>query len=400
MLFVGIDISKDTFDFFLDNSIKGSFPNSIDGYESFVSLFSNKFNDLSNLSFVIESTGIYSKNIFVFLKSHDFENLFFVSPFDVSKTRKILNWPKTDKLDAKLIQKVAQKFSEKLTPFVSKDELFVSLREITRSRYHLSHQLAKEKTYLASLIAGYFPGLTKELNLSKTLLTILSDFSAEDIFNMSINDLFNIVSSISKKRLDIDFAKKLKSIVSKAYRSNLTDFNTANFTIALSFDRIKLFKDQIKRIDKQLKSYFSKLNTTLDSIPGVSVVLATSIISEIGDINNFSSDSKLSSFSGIRWDLNDSGKVSGNHKSLSKKGNKYLRYYFYQAAISAIRSDPVLKSYYGTKRRQGKSHKAAVVLTARKLIRSIFIMLKNNIPYQPVELYQPSQKQIIVHKED
>ncbi|WP_420856926.1 transposase [Tepiditoga spiralis] len=94
------------------------------------------------------------------------------------------------------------------------------------------------------------------------------------------------------------------------------------------------------------------------------------------NINNFSSDSKLSSYAGLRWDLNDSGKNTNNHKGLSKKGNKYLRYYFYQASSLAIIHDPVLKSYYKMKRAQGKSHKAAVVLSARKLLRSIFFMLK------------------------
>ncbi|WGS63883.1 IS110 family transposase [Marinitoga aeolica] len=95
-------------------------------------------------------TGVYSKNIFVFLKSHGFDELFFVSPSDVHNTRKILNWPKTDKLDAKVIQKTAIKFPENLTPFVPKDSFFESLREITRSRYHIN---------------------------------ILSDYSAEDIVN-------------------------------------------------------------------------------------------------------------------------------------------------------------------------------------------------------------------------
>jgi transposase len=389
MLFVGIDVSKDKLDYFLDNSIKGVVDNSIDGYEKLVSIFKGKV-----VAFALESTGVYSKNIFVFLKSHGFDELFFVSPSDVHDTRKILNWPKTDKLDAKVIQKTAIKFPENLTPFVPKDSFFESLREITRSRYHISHQLAAEKTYLASLIAAYFPGLSKELNLSKTLLSILSDYSAEDIYNMSINDLFNLVSSLSKKRLGIDFAKKLKSIITKIYRSTLNDFNTANFNIALAFDRIKLLKSQIDRIDKQLNLYFKRLNTTLDTIPGISVVLSMSIISEIINIDNFASDSKLSSYAGLRWDLNDSGKKTDNHKDLSKKGNKYLRYYLYQAASCAIRYDPVLKSYYKKKRDQGKSHKAAVVLTARKLVRSIYYMLKNNSSYNPIELSQSSKKMV------
>lgn len=392
MLFVGIDVSKDKLDYFLNNSIKGIVDNSIDGYEKLVSIFK----DMDDIAFVLEPTGIYSKNIFVFLKSHGFDDLYFVAPYDVSSTRKILNWPKTDKLDAKIIQKTAQKFPENITPFVPKDSFFESLRELTRARYRISHKLAAEKTYLTELIAAYFPGLAKEINLSKTLLTILSDYSVDDIVNMSIQDLFNLAASLSRKQLGIDFAKKLKSIVTKIYRSNLNDFNTANFNIAFTFDRIKLLQSQIKRIDKQLKTYFKRINTTLDTIPGISVVLTVSIISEIVNIDNFASDSNLSSYAGLRWDLNDSGKVTDNHKSLSKKGNKYLRYYFYQAASLAMLNDPVFRAYYKKKRAQGKTHKAAVILTARKLIRSIFYMLKNNVPYNPVELSQPSKKVVFL----
>ncbi|MBM7558715.1 transposase, partial [Marinitoga litoralis] len=74
MLFVGIDVSKDKLDYFLDNSIKGVVDNSIDGYEKLVSIFK----DMDDIAFVLEPTGIYSKNIFVFLKSHGFDDLFFV----------------------------------------------------------------------------------------------------------------------------------------------------------------------------------------------------------------------------------------------------------------------------------------------------------------------------------
>ncbi|KAF2955375.1 IS110 family transposase [Marinitoga sp. 38H-ov] len=109
MLFVGIDVSKDKLDYFFDNSIKGVVDNYIDGYEKIVSLFKNK-----DVAFALESTGIYSKNIFIFLKSHGFNELFFVYLFDVHNTRKIFNCPKIDKLDAKQIKKTIISFLKKL----------------------------------------------------------------------------------------------------------------------------------------------------------------------------------------------------------------------------------------------------------------------------------------------
>ncbi|WP_129408559.1 IS110 family transposase [Marinitoga lauensis] len=92
--------------------------------------------------FVLEPTGIYSNNIIIFLKSHGFNNLYIVAPYDVSNTRKILNWPKTDKLDAKIIQKTAHKFPENLTPFVPKDS-FLNL---------LENLLALDSIFLISLL--------------------------------------------------------------------------------------------------------------------------------------------------------------------------------------------------------------------------------------------------------
>ncbi|KAF2956394.1 hypothetical protein AS160_06730, partial [Marinitoga sp. 38H-ov] len=65
-----------------------------------------------------------------------------------------------------------------------------------------------------------------------------------------------------------------------------------------------------------------------------------------------------------------------------------------QAASYAIIYDPVLKSYYKKKRDQGKSHKAAVVLTARKLVRSIYYML--NTSYNPIELSLPSKNVVFL----
>lgn len=382
MFFVGIDVSKDKLDFYLNKKVKGIVSNDVDGYTKLYEIFK----EYEDIAFILESTGIYSKNLFMFLKSRNLENLYYISAKDVALFRKIMNWPKTDKIDAKLIQSAGSKFSEKLTPFVIPEDKILALRPLTRDRYYLSHQLAKEKTRLLSMLADYFPGLSKELNLSNTLMTILSDYDADEITNMSINDLFKIVSDISKKQLSIDFAKKLKSIVSKSYSNKLADYNTANIMIKLSSERIVLLKKQIALIDKKLKSFLNMINQTLTTIKGIGPILAASIISEIGNINNFKTDSKLSSFAGLRWDKRESGKYIDENPSLSKKGNKYLRYYLYQAASSVKMYEPVFKEYYRSKIREGKVHKAAVILTARKLIRSIFIMLKDNVPYKPNEL--------------
>ncbi|KAF2956649.1 hypothetical protein, partial [Marinitoga sp. 38H-ov] len=88
--------------------------------------------------------------------------------------------------------------------------------------------------------------------------------------------------------------------------------------------------------------------------------------------------SKLSSYEELRWDLNDSGNI------ITKICNKYLRYYLKQLLIILFLN---IKD-------QGKSHKAAVVLTARKQLEVYTICL--NIPYNHIELSQSSKKMVFL----
>jgi hypothetical protein len=272
MVFVGIDVSKDTLDYYLNSKTRGVVSNDVDGYVEFY----EKFKDFSDISFVLESTGIYSKNIFMFLRSRGFDNLYYISANDVAMFRKIMNWPKTDKIDSKLIQLTGLKFFEKLIPFKTSEDKILALRPLTRDRFYLTHQSAKEKTKLLSLLSDYYPGLSKDLSLSKTLLKILSDYDADQISNMDINDLFDIVSKTSKNRLDIDFAKKLKSIVSKSYANKFSNYETANIMIKLSSERISLLNKQVSRIDKKLEELLKSFEQTLTTIKGIGPVLAAS----------------------------------------------------------------------------------------------------------------------------
>lgn len=63
-----------------------------------------------------------------------------------------------------------------------------------------------------------------------------------------------------------------------------------------------------------------------------------------------------------------------------KTGNKYLRYYLVQAADSIRRSDSEYQAFYQKKYQEvtKHQHKRALVLTARKLVRLVFSLLKTN----------------------
>ena len=70
-----------------------------------------------------------------------------------------------------------------------------------------------------------------------------------------------------------------------------------------------------------------------------------------------------------------------------KSGNCYLRYYLLEAANSVRRCDSEFRRYYNLKYHEVNKfqHKRALALTARKLVRLVFRLLKDNRLYIPPE---------------
>ena len=73
----------------------------------------------------------------------------------------------------------------------------------------------------------------------------------------------------------------------------------------------------------------------------------------------------------------------GEITPMIKSGNRYLRYYLLEAADSVRRYDSEYKAYYDRKFKEVNrfQHKRALALTARKLVRLIFRLLKDNRLY-------------------
>jgi transposase len=127
----------------------------------------------------------------------------------------------------------------------------------------------------------------------------------------------------------------------------------------------------------------------LDTIPGVGLVLAAGIAAEIGDLGRFFQTQKwdkkrrryrqktlrevedaVAKLAGLWWPKADSGEFVAEDRPMAKTGNRYLRYYFVQAANGMRRHIPAYARFYGLKFREATryKHKRALVLTARKSV--------------------------------
>ena len=68
-----------------------------------------------------------------------------------------------------------------------------------------------------------------------------------------------------------------------------------------------------------------------------------------------------------------------------QSGNRYLRYYLIEAANKVRLHDPDYMAFYQKKLSETKvtPRKRALVLTARKLVRLVFALLRDNKFYTP-----------------
>ena len=125
----------------------------------------------------------------------------------------------------------------------------------------------------------------------------------------------------------------------------------------------------------------------LTSIPGIGKVYSAGIIAEIGDIHRFDSQASIAKFAGLVWTQHQSGDFEAEHSQMIKTGNRYLRYYLLEAANSVRRCDSEFRRYYDLKFKEVNrfQHKRALALTARKLVRLVFRLLKDNRLYIPPE---------------
>ncbi|MGY4606634.1 transposase [Bradyrhizobium sp. USDA 4474] len=118
----------------------------------------------------------------------------------------------------------------------------------------------------------------------------------------------------------------------------------------------------------------------LMTIPGVSSVVASSVLASIGDIARFQSPDKLSSYFGLTPRVRQSGEHPPRHGRISKQGNRDARKMLVEAAWSAKTAPGPLRAFFN---RMQKKHGAGVaaVATARKLAVMIWHVLRTGKDY-------------------
>lgn len=77
----------------------------------------------------------------------------------------------------------------------------------------------------------------------------------------------------------------------------------------------------------------------------------------------------------------DSGRMRGRRSIYGGRGR--IRTLLYMAAVTAIRSNPVIRNFYEKLKSRGKPHKVAIVACMRKILTILNAMVRESTPWTP-----------------
>lgn len=373
-----------------------SFENSLSGAVSLLDFINELFSKLSfdTINIGLESTSVYGSHIRDFLYNHSASLpynliLFEINPSLIYSFKKTFRnkLPKTDNIDAFIIAERVR-FGH-LTPYSPSTSPFTPLKQLTRLRIHLLHLLSSEKNRALSLIFLKFSDLPRTKPFysafSKASMAVLNHFTTQEIASASLEDLISFIQQNTNNRLkNIEkVAKTLKNAARNSYRLNPKMESTLDVVLSMTLQNINHLSSQIKKLDKVIQRELNAIPQTLTTIPGIGPTLAAGIIAEIGDISRFRNQAALAQYAGLTWSRYQSGNFDAEDKSLTKSGNRFLRYYLVEAANSLRVHNEEYRAYYQMKYQQvpKHQHKRALVLTARKFVRLVFALLSKGQIY-------------------
>jgi transposase len=303
---------------------------------------------------VMEATSDYWKAPFYLLEAQGFE-VWLVNAKDV---KHLPGRPKTDKLDAVWLAKLAERGMLRPLPIRR-------LRDLTRYRADLVAVRTAEKQRAEKLLED------AQIKLSVV---------ASDIFGVSGRAMLDalVAGERDPKRLAQLARTRLRAKLGQlqeAFTGQFTDHHA--FLLATMLSRIDQASADIAELEAKIDEMVAPFQAAvdrLDEITGVGRTAAQTIVAEIGvDMGRFPTPSHLASWARFAPGVKQSaGKVKG--KSTTGHGNPYLARVLGEAAVAAGRTNTFLgERYRRIARRRGT--KKAIVAVGRSILVIVWHLL-------------------------
>jgi transposase len=312
---------------------------------------------------VMEATSDYWRPPFYLFEAHGLQP-WLVNAKDI---KHLPGRPKTDKLDAVWLCKVAERGM--LRPSFVPPADIRRLRDLTRYRADLVAVRGAEKNRVEKLLEGAC------LKLSVV---------ASDIFGVSGRAMMaaliagerdpKVIADLARTRMRAKIAQ-LEEAFAGLTLGTFADHH--RFLLSQMLARVDAVDIDIAAVEAQIDQHlapFADAAARLDEIPGIGLTAAAVIIAEVGlDMTRFPTPAHLSSWAKFAPSVKSSaGKTKGNGST--GHGNSYLARILGEAAAGAGKTNTFLGArYQRLVRRRGKNK--AIVAVGRSILIIIWHLL-------------------------
>ncbi|WP_188400488.1 IS110 family transposase [Sporomusa sp. GT1] len=389
MICVGIDVAKDKHDCCIVSSegevLQDVFtiPNTMTGFTALFQRICSASDASGKIKVGLEATGHYSYNLLGFLLDKGLTT-FVINPLHTHLYRKSLSLrkTKTDKVDARTIASMLMS-DVNLKSYTDTAYHNEELKSLSRYRFDKVKERAQLKQSISRLITILFPELEKLVSTlhMTSVYALLSQFpSAHQIATSSLNHLKSLLNNASKGRYDCKKAIEIRD----AARCSIGSLMPAkSLELRHTINLIRELDAQIVEIETEIKLIMDELQSPILTIPGISYRMGAMILAEVGDFSRFDSPDKILAYAGLSPSTYQSGQLTSSYSHMEKRGSRYLRYAIFNAAKFVCHWDDTFAAYLAKKRAEGKHYNVAISHAAKKLVRLMYALEKNRLPYKP-----------------
>lgn len=323
--FIGIDISKGTFDYALikdgdiSNPISDEALNNPSGLVHLEGFLKKHGLKMEETLFCMEQTGIYCRLLSHYLVENNY-NVWLEMPVQILRSQGVQRG-KNDKIDAIRIAEYASMKKDKAV-------LWQPPREVV----------------------------------------------------LQINDLLTLRDRLIESR------KLLKQPIKEFLDAGFKD--TAKLIESKCSGTLKALDKEIEQVEKELDklinkdSNLKKLYSLATSIPGIGKITALTLLYFTNEFTLYINPKQLACYCGVAPFGHTSGTSVKGKPRVSNFANKRLKKLLHMVALSTISSDKELSQYYNRKVSEGKNRMLVINAIRNKVLHRLCAVIKRGTPYQ------------------
>lgn len=339
--------------------------------------------NLTDVLVGFESTDPYAEPLLHYLRSKQLR-LVQVNPMHTKRLKELQgNSPnKTDQKDPKVIADIIN-LGHALSVIVPEGPA-AELRRLTQARHRSVERRSALFNQLQHLLFVIFPEFSQVIKDFKTKSAkyFLKRWSSPDeILKQNQKAMERCMWKVSygrikKERIEALYTAAKTSVGIKQGQEGIV-MEIKNILRLIEATDIFVF-DLEQKMSESLK--LIPYSQSILSIKGIGTVTAAGLIGEVGDFRQFKTISEITKLAGLDLFEISSGKHKGTRR-ISKRGRSLMRKFLFNAAVQMISQVGIMKETYQNYLKRGMIKMKALTAIARKLLRIIFALVRDQSQY-------------------